>query len=234
MFRPETPPLPELEGYRLSAFRQGRCNLAERTLRHTVYHFAPQFGLLGLFLPQAARLPTEADLREAWLAQGAPAVRRPASEGETLLFGRVVPLRGEPFAGYDDQWWDEASGTLICACRRELRPERLRQAAETVAAERLLAHANTLLQQWQPRLPKQPPALVVKPLSRRILGQCTRTGEIRLSPSLIQWPETILAETLAHELIHLRHFNHAPAFWRDLSALLPDWLERSLVHYLVP
>ena len=67
---------------------------------------------------------------------------------------------------------------------------------------------------------------------RQLHGQCRRDGEIRLSPALAAWWPEVVEETLAHELTHLSHFNHSPAFWRALSALLPDWLPRALLHHL--
>ena len=83
-----------------------------------------------------------------------------------------------------------------------------------------------------PRLAAAPARIVVRRLGRRTLGQCRRNGEIRLSPALAAWWPEVVEETLAHELTHLTHFNHSPAFWRTLSALLPDWLPRALLHHL--
>ncbi len=231
MFRPITLPVPTFEGYTVRAYRQGRSNAPLRTLREPCIHFAPQFGRVGLFLPHAAPELSEAALREAWLAAGSPSAH-PPGPNEAILFGRVLPLRVLPFAGYDDLWLEEAEGSLCCACRRQPDPRRQAVALADFQAKCLLARAQALLDAWSPRLARLPARLVIRTTSPRILGQCTREGEIRLAPKLILWPEDILAETLAHELTHLLHFNHSPAFWRELSRLLPDWLPRSLVHYL--
>lgn len=231
MFRPLPPPVPTFEGYTVCAFRQGRSNAALRTLHARCIHFAPQFGKVGLFLPHAAPEASEADLRAAWIAAGSPPPH-PPGPNEALLFGRALPLRVLPFSGYDDLWLDEAAGILCYACRRQ--PDPRRQAAAVTAFQNaaLLARAQALLDAWAPRLDRLPARLVIRTTSPRILGQCTREGEIRIAPKLIRWPDTILAETLAHELTHLSHFNHSPAFWRELTRLLPDWLPRSLVHHL--
>lgn len=231
MFRPIPPPVSAFQGYTVRAYRQGRSNAPLRTLREPCIHFAPQFGRVGIFLPHTAPELGEAALREAWLAAGSPPPH-PLGPNEALLFGRVLPLRVLPFSGYDDLWLDETQGALCCACRRQPDPRRQAAALADFQAKVLLARAQALLDAWAPRLDRRPARLVIRTTSPRILGQCTREGEIRLAPKLIAWPEAILAETLAHELTHLSHFNHSPAFWRELSRLLPDWLPRSLVHYL--
>lgn len=229
VFRSLPPPIATFEGYRVLAFRQGRCNLAFRRLHSVSVRFAPQFGRLGIFLPQSAAMPDEAWLREAWIQQGQPSVHLP-TPNEVLLFGRSIPIREIPFAGYDDVW--QADETLCCAFRRQVDAQHAHRAITAFTMAQLQLRAQELLSAWQPRLPRLPTRVIVKPLANRTLGQCTRDGEIRLNPKLIVWPEDVLAETLAHEVTHLTHFNHSPAFWRQLTELLPDWLPRSLAHYL--
>lgn len=229
MFRPIPSTVSAFEGYRVMAFRQGRCNLAERTLRETRILFAPPLGRVGIFLPAQGTMVGEATLRAVWEAEGAPKVSVPGPT-DVVLFGRVWPVRFLPFAGCDDLW--EEAGALVCACRRKADPQTLAGRVGAYGRRLLQERAEYLLERFAPTLPRRPLRIVVKPLRPRILGQCTREGEIRLNPSLLVWPETVLAETLAHELTHLTHFNHSPAFWRALTALLPDWLPRSLAHYL--
>ncbi len=229
MFLPFQPPFQTFEGYRVMAFRQGRCNLSERTLRETQVLFAPPLGRVGIFLPAQGWGADEGTLRAAWEAQGAPPVHLPGP-GDALLFGMVRPIRTLPFAGCDDVW--EEGGAVVCACRRHAEPKRIAERVGDYGRRRLRERAERLLGDFLPALPRPPTRIVVKPLRPRILGQCTREGEIRLNPSLLRWPDPILAETLAHELTPLSHFNHSPAFWRALTALLPDWLPRSLAHYL--
>lgn len=229
MFRSLPSPFASFEGYRVAAFRQGRCNLAERTLRAAQVLFAPQFGRVGVFLPTLGWGFDEGTLREAWERSGRPPVRLPGPT-DTVFFGEVVPVRTIDFAGCEEVW--EEGGALVVACRRRHDPAHVVGQTQAYAYRALQTRAERLLRTFAPALTRLPKRLVVKPLRPRILGQCTRDGEIRLNPSLLRWPEAILAETLAHELTHLTHFNHSPAFWRALTALLPDWLPRSLAHYL--
>ncbi len=230
MYKEEPSPVAGFRGYRVRTFRQSRANLAERTLQGRVLHFVPWKGVAGVFIPAQEYPADAAALEEAWAAAGSPPVHLPGP-GETLLFGRVLPVRTLPFAGYDDLV-EEADG-LCLACKGRPDPEDVAERVEAYRRATLLARAHALLEGWGDRLTRRPAEVLVWPrLKNRTLGQCMRSGEIRLNPRLADWPEAILEETLAHEVTHLTHFNHSPAFWRTLSALLPDWLPRSLVHYL--
>jgi len=39
-------------------------------------------------------------------------------------------------------------------------------------------------------------------------------------------PRALVEYVVAHELCHLRHSVHSPAFWRSLSQLMPDYEDR--------
>lgn len=228
MFRRIPTEIACFRGYEVLLFRQGRASSAVRRLMRRTVVFAPARAKVGVFLPGVSGAFSQDDLEQAWREQGCPAVRRPAPD-ERLCLGRCIRLSAVPFAGYDDAWLE--GDTLVLACRRA--PERdLDVRASRVLQAELLRRAEACLERLRPRLSAFPSRVTVRPLRPRILGQCTRDGEIRLNPSLLQWPETVLEETLAHELCHLVHFNHSPAFWETLTALLPDWLPRSLCHYL--
>lgn len=44
-------------------------------------------------------------------------------------------------------------------------------------------------------------------------GSCTRAGVVRVSWRTICLPPAVLDYVIVHELAHLRHFDHSPAFW---------------------
>lgn len=37
------------------------------------------------------------------------------------------------------------------------------------------------------------------------------------------YPETAIEYVVVHELAHIRHRDHSPAFYREVEAYLPDW-----------
>ena len=57
-------------------------------------------------------------------------------------------------------------------------------------------------------------------------GSCTRKGHIRLNWRLIQAPLALIDYVAAHELAHLVHLDHSPAFWAQVAVLCPEAFAR--------
>jgi predicted metal-dependent hydrolase len=53
-------------------------------------------------------------------------------------------------------------------------------------------------------------------------GSCNSARVIRLSWRLMLMPAYLSDYVVAHEVCHLRHLNHSPAFWQLLRSLLPE------------
>lgn len=54
-------------------------------------------------------------------------------------------------------------------------------------------------------------------------GSCSSLGTINLSIWLMQVPDELIDYVLCHELTHLNHQHHQPAFWSELAEILPDY-----------
>lgn len=67
--------------------------------------------------------------------------------------------------------------------------------------------------------------IVVRSMVRR-WGSCTPTRRILLNPHLVVAPTDCIDYVLVHELCHVRHRRHDPAFYRLLSTVMPDWSRR--------
>jgi len=66
-------------------------------------------------------------------------------------------------------------------------------------------------------------------------GSLTPSKQIFLNRELIRAPLECIDYVIIHELCHLQHPNHSPAFYKMLAKILPDWEERKykLEHTLV-
>ena len=53
-------------------------------------------------------------------------------------------------------------------------------------------------------------------------GSCTSDGRIMLSWRLIMAPDHVFDYVAAHEVCHLRHPDHSPAFWATVGQLYGD------------
>lgn len=67
---------------------------------------------------------------------------------------------------------------------------------------------------------------VTSPLRR--WGSCNAKGELRLNWRLIRLPPELMDYVIVHELCHVRHKNHAKAFWNFLGTVMPDYKARRL------
>jgi predicted metal-dependent hydrolase len=65
-------------------------------------------------------------------------------------------------------------------------------------------------------------ALTLK-VTRSKWGHCTARGAIQYNWHIFLAPEPIVDYLVAHEVCHLRHHNHSPAFWQLVATLCPDF-----------
>ena len=54
-------------------------------------------------------------------------------------------------------------------------------------------------------------------------GSCNTRREIRLTWRLMKAPPELIDYVVCHELAHLRHMNHSPAFWAEVERQCPDY-----------
>lgn len=54
-------------------------------------------------------------------------------------------------------------------------------------------------------------------------GSCTAQGRLMYSWRLIMAPPQVLHYVAAHEVAHLKHMDHSPAFWACVGSLMPDY-----------
>ena len=74
------------------------------------------------------------------------------------------------------------------------------------------------LAQYCARAGRPVPELRLSRASRR-WGSCSGKGCIRLNWRLVQAPDAVRRSVVAHEVAHLVHFDHSPAFRALLAAL---------------
>lgn len=61
--------------------------------------------------------------------------------------------------------------------------------------------------------------------AQRRWGSCSAKGAIRINWRLIQAPDAVRRSVVAHEVAHLLHFDHSPAFHQTLRAIFDDDLK---------
>lgn len=70
-----------------------------------------------------------------------------------------------------------------------------------------------------------PQGVVFRGMEKR-WGSCTKAGTILLNTELAHVPVSSIDYVVTHELCHLKHPNHSPAFYALLTQVMPDWKKR--------
>lgn len=96
-------------------------------------------------------------------------------------------------------------------------------------AERLLrdwyhrqaeSHLLSRTAYFSERMNVQPTNLQLKAY-RSMWGRCNARHEIAFDWRVIQAPDPVIDYLVVHELAHLHHFNHSPAFWQCVESQIP-------------
>lgn len=86
------------------------------------------------------------------------------------------------------------------------------------------------LPKYLPNLPRAPSRFRLKMMSSQ-WGSLSPDGSLALDLSLVIARPSAFEYVLVHELCHLIHANHSPAFWREVEARFPAWRdEREYFH----
>ncbi|MCF0136694.1 MAG: M48 family metallopeptidase [Lachnospiraceae bacterium] len=54
-------------------------------------------------------------------------------------------------------------------------------------------------------------------------GSCSSRGNISLNALLVELPEELRDYVIVHELCHLKHMDHSPAFWEEVTYKMPEY-----------
>ena len=92
--------------------------------------------------------------------------------------------------------------------------------------EKLLAVLRRQLQTWAARMGVRISHVTLQEMSSR-WGSCrAATGRLTFNTRLGLLEESLIEETVVHELCHFFHQNHSKAFYDLMSRWLPDWKMR--------
>ena len=200
--------------------------------RRMTMRLAPDGSAVRITLPQWGRTAEALDFarkRAGWIAGQLAAVPQAAElgDGADLAFcGGQLTIRHDPTAPRRVQL-DE--GELVLGGPIESIPARLKRWLEGEARRLMLedlAHYCAQAGQHSPRL--------MLSNAQRRWGSCARGGTIRINWRLIMAPPEVRRSVVAHEVAHLLHFDHSPAFHALLGELFEHdlraanrWLKRS-------
>ena len=149
---------------------------------------------------------------------------------EVTREGRVLvraPLRMsreeiERFVSSHAAWLEEAQDRV--AARQAAHPPLTEQ--ETVALRQLAKEVLPDKVAHYAAIMGVTPASVKITSARTRFGSCSGKNGICFSLYLMQYPEEAIDYVVVHELAHIRHHDHSPAFYAEVAKVLPDYKER--------
>ena len=98
--------------------------------------------------------------------------------------------------------------------------------AETEALrQKAKAHIPPRVTYWAQRMGLAPAAVKITSAHTRF-GSCSSKDTLCFSLYLMQYPPEAIDAVVVHELCHMRHRNHSPAFYAEVERWLPDYRER--------
>lgn len=174
---------------------------------------------------------------EAIVRKRAPWIAERAAEG-ALLGGERVFATGERlrYLGEDAPMLVSetaaktvrvlfADGTFHIAAPSHLsardRHTAIHRALSLWYRRRALEAVRASVSRWSTVTGNVPTNVLVRDQRRR-WGSCAPDGTLRFNWRLIIAEPALLDYVVVHELVHLRHKNHAAAFWDDVRRLAPD------------
>ena len=82
-----------------------------------------------------------------------------------------------------------------------------------------------LVRLWAQRMGVQPAGITIT-AARTRFGSCSGKNRLSFSLYLMAYPPDAIEYVVVHELAHIRHHDHSPAFYREVETYLPDWKRR--------
>ena len=152
--------------------------------------------------------------RQDWLEVQLAQVRQPTPPmpgGELPFRGELLRIEHQPDARRRP---DLAAGLLRIGGPADALAPRLRRWLQAQA--RALLEAD--LAEYCARAGKPVPRMALSNARRR-WGSCAADGTIRINWRLVMAPDAVRRSVVAHEVAHLVHFDHTPAFHACLGAL---------------
>lgn len=101
----------------------------------------------------------------------------------------------------------------------------IRAALEKWLKQQARLHIEEIIAQHAPRYNLHPRSIKIKTQKSR-WGSCGPQNDINLNWLLMLAPIAALEYVVVHELCHIRHKNHSPAFWDLVAQHLPEYQQQ--------
>ncbi len=209
----------------MSAFPFSYTLLPDKRRKRITVTVSPSGEVLVKTPPRVGKKRVEAMLLQHldWISEAKARAEKAAAqspsfsfaEGETLpVFGRECPIRNT-----DGVSRFEAADGGVIYLRGETFIQRQKEAEKVYKA--LAARIFPAMAARLAPLAGVPVPEIRIGRAGKSWGYCKRDGTITFSLRLAAMGDRFCEYVVAHELCHLIHFNHSPAFWAEVERVCP-------------
>ncbi len=92
--------------------------------------------------------------------------------------------------------------------------------------DRAAEHLPAVVDRWWPHLGREGTPKILIRNQRRRWGSCAADGTLRFNWRVMLLEPALIDYIVVHELAHLTHMNHSPAFWELVNRTIPDAQDR--------
>ncbi len=92
--------------------------------------------------------------------------------------------------------------------------------------DRAAEHLAAVVDRWWPQLGRDGTPKILIRNQRRRWGSCAADGTLRFNWRVMLLEPALIDYVVVHELAHLTHMNHSPAFWELVCQTIPDARDR--------
>ena len=131
---------------------------------------------------------------------------------------RVTKEQIERFVREHEDWIEKALSRQAAKQAAHPEPTAAERAEYIRLAKEILPKRTAY---WAERMGLYPTQIRITSAQRRF-GSCSSEGHICYSWRLMQYPPEAIDYVVVHELAHLKHMNHSPAFHALVARYLPD------------
>ena len=104
----------------------------------------------------------------------------------------------------------------------QIKPEWVRNALERWYKQQAETHFAGRVAHYAPLVGAHPHAIQIKTYRAR-WGSCNTKRQLQFNWKLMMAPQAVVDSVVVHELCHLIHMHHGPAFWSEVKRVLPNY-----------
>lgn len=99
-------------------------------------------------------------------------------------------------------------------------------AQEEILRRRAQEELPLLVRHYQTQMGLEPAGIRITGAAKRF-GSCSNVNRLCFSWRLMAYPQAAIEYVVVHELSHIVHKNHSPAFYALVASVLPDYRQRA-------